>query len=156
MLTFYQTCSYFKLLLSSLVVLLRKQQAMSSKYFIFEQCGYAIVCLKVLDCYFDPNRFLFWIVGRLRSSRFGTGGTICSLARLRIQKLKSVTECQSLGVVGLSDVQHLIVGTISTGKCLAVSAHISSKPVHAYACFARSYFIENSYIPISPKQDYLR
>ena len=35
---------------------------------------------KVLVGYFDPNRFPFWVVGRLRSSRFGTGGTLCSLA----------------------------------------------------------------------------
>ena len=67
--------------------------------------------LKVLVGYFDPNRFPFRVVGRLQCSRFGTGGTICSLAQLRIQELKSVTECQSLGVRLFGCVGRIIIAT---------------------------------------------
>ena len=87
--------------MSSLVVLLRKQQVMISKYFTFVILRYAIdrdqkfiaIRLKVLVCYFDPNRFPFWVVGWLRGSQFGTGGTLFfGVATHPV--LKSVTDCQ--------------------------------------------------------------
>ena len=61
------------------------------KYFTFEayemqwKLVLNILCdlYKVLVGYFDPNRFPFRVVGRLRSSQFGTGGTLYFARRIQ-------------------------------------------------------------------------